>query len=96
MAILRAAGATRIPADAVNTAASGLDPHISPAFAALQVERVATARQVQPAQVQAIVEANTERPTLGVLGEARINVLRLNLALDAGLPDKPGRISQPG
>lgn len=96
VASLRAAGARLIPADAVTTSASGLDPHISPAFAALQVERVATARQVQPAQVRAIVEANTERPVMGLVGEARINVLRLNLALDAGLPDKPGRISQPG
>lgn len=71
-----------VPADAVTTSASGLDPHISPANAAGQVAGVAKARGVKPADVQALVEAQTERPFLGVIGQARVNVLALNLALD--------------
>lgn len=86
VAALRKAGAQTIPADAVTTSASGLDPHISPAYAALQIARIAAARGMPEARVRAIVEANIERPVLGVLGEPRINVLRLNLALDATLP----------
>ncbi len=85
VAALRGAGATVIPADAVTTSASGLDPHISPGFAVLQVERVARARKVPVDRVRAIVDQNIERPFLGIIGEARINVLLLNLALDAAL-----------
>lgn len=90
VASLRRQGARFIPADAVTSSASGLDPHISPAFAALQVKRVAAARNLPEARVQALVEALTERPILGLIGEPRINVLRLNLALDDGAAAAPG------
>lgn len=83
VAALRKAGATVIPADAVTTSASGLDPHISPAYASLQIDRVARARKVEPARVQAILDRSVERPVLGFIGEPRVNVLQLNLALDA-------------
>jgi K+-transporting ATPase ATPase C chain len=71
-----------VPADAVTRSASGLDPHVSPANAALQAPRVARARGLSEEQVRQLIAANTEPPTLGVLGEARVNVLRLNLAVD--------------
>lgn len=76
-------GNTRaIPADLVTASASGLDPHISPAAADYQVERVARARQIDPATLKAMVEKNTEERQWGIFGEARVNVLELNLALD--------------
>jgi K+-transporting ATPase ATPase C chain len=71
-----------LPADAVSTSASGLDPEISPAYADLQVPRVAKARGLSQATVRSLVKQNTSDRTLGVLGEPRINVLQLNLALD--------------
>jgi len=74
------------PADAVTTSGSGLDPHISPAFAQTQVTRIATARALPPEQVAALLEATIEHPLLGVIGEPQVNVLRLNLALDAMAP----------
>lgn len=72
-----------VPADAVTTSGSGLDPHVSPAFAQAQVARVAQARGLEPSAVAALVAQQTEQPDFGVIGEARVNVLELNLALDA-------------
>jgi potassium-transporting ATPase KdpC subunit len=71
-----------IPADLVAASASGLDPHISPAAANYQIERVARARKLLPQQVATLIDAHTEGRQWGVFGEARVNVLRLNLALD--------------
>lgn len=79
---LRKGGATTIPADAVTASGSGLDPHISPAYAELQIGRVATARGVSPDRVRALVAEGTRQPTLWAIGEPRVNVLLLNLALD--------------
>ncbi|TAN48473.1 MAG: potassium-transporting ATPase subunit KdpC [Methylococcaceae bacterium] len=72
-----------IPVDLVTASASGLDPHISPAAAAYQIERVAKARKLSAVKVQELVQRHTEGRQLGVLGEARVDVLALNLALDA-------------
>jgi K+-transporting ATPase ATPase C chain len=72
----------RVPVDAVTTSASGLDPDISPANALLQAPRVARERNMSADQVRALVNQLTEGRTFGVLGEPRVNVLKLNLALD--------------
>ena len=81
---LRAAGlAGAIPADALTTSASGLDPHVSPRFALAQVAVVAKARNAPEEKVRALVEAHVEGRELGLIGEPRVNILLLNLALDA-------------
>ena len=79
----------RIPVDAVTASGSGLDPHISPAYAELQVARVARARGVSPDLVRSLVSKYNDGSTLGVLGEPRVNVLELNLALDAAFGKPP-------
>jgi potassium-transporting ATPase KdpC subunit len=75
-----------LPMDAVTRSGSGLDPHISPANAALQVSRVARVRHLEEETVRALVAENTEAPTLGLLGASRVAVLPLNMALDRAAP----------
>ncbi|APA85339.1 potassium-transporting ATPase subunit KdpC [Paraburkholderia sprentiae WSM5005] len=85
LAALKAAGtdmSTPVPVDLVTSSGSGLDPEISPAAAAYQLERVARARRLTPNDVRALVERYTTGRQFGVLGEPRVNVLKLNLALD--------------
>lgn len=78
-----------VPIDLVTTSASGLDPHISPAAAKFQMPRIATVRQLEPARVEELINDHIEPRTLGLLGERRVNVLRLNLALDRLSAAKP-------
>jgi potassium-transporting ATPase KdpC subunit len=83
VAALRQRGITGdVPADLVTTSASGLDPHISPAAALLQVERVAKARRLDAVAVRSAVTVRTEYPLIGLIGEPRVNVLLLNRQLD--------------
>ena len=75
-------GSTSVPGDAITTSASGLDPHVSPQTALAQVSAVSTARHLPVETVRKLVYDTVETPLFGFLGEARVNVLRLNLALD--------------
>lgn len=85
------AGGRPIPADAVTTSGSGLDPHISPAYAEMQAGRIAAARGVPVERVRNVIRAHIEDRMLGVLGQPRVNVLKTNLALDEAL----GRLQPP-
>ncbi|WP_027488175.1 potassium-transporting ATPase subunit KdpC [Allorhizobium undicola] len=77
-----------LPADAVTASGSGLDPHISPAFARLQVSRIAKARNISDSDLASLVERSIEKPDFGFFGEERVNVLALNMALDRTFPGK--------
>lgn len=77
-----------LPADMVTTSGSGLDPHISPASAMAQADRVARARRLAPDQIRSLIDAHTEGRDLGFLGEPRVNVLLLNMDLDRQFPAK--------
>jgi potassium-transporting ATPase KdpC subunit len=95
--VIQEDGAVRghIPADMVTASASGLDPHISPANAALQLLRVAQARRISAETLSAIVRRHTEQRQFGFLGEPRVNVLLLNLALDSLAPVKGVSLGSP-
>jgi K+-transporting ATPase ATPase C chain len=86
-AALRAStGHDEIPDDAVTTSGSGLDPDISPAYAMLQADRIAKARGVTPEAVRMLIGSHTGQPFLGFIGQAHVNVLMTNRALDSSLP----------
>ena len=85
-AIRAQTGASAIPADAVTASGSGLDPDISPAYAALQAPRIAVARGLTTAQVQGMIDTHTQGRLLGFIGQPRVNVLMTNRALDALTP----------
>lgn len=78
-----------VPADAVTASGSGLDPHISPHNAELQAPRIAKARNLSTDQVRELIQQNTDATTFGILGEPRVNVLKLNLALEANALSNP-------
>ncbi|MFZ2030103.1 MAG: potassium-transporting ATPase subunit KdpC [Vitreimonas sp.] len=87
----RATGITGpIPADLLTTSGSGLDPHISPAAAQMQIARIAAARRMPPQDIAALVRANTQAPFLGFIGDPAVNVLKLNLTLDAASTRRTG------
>jgi K+-transporting ATPase ATPase C chain len=79
-----------VPSEMITASGAGLDPHIPPGAAAIQVARIAAARRVTPDRIRAILSAHVEPPTLGFLGRARVNVLELNLALDQLLAQDNG------
>jgi potassium-transporting ATPase KdpC subunit len=82
--------AREVPSEMVTASGAGIDPHIPPRAAAIQARRVARARGVALADVEAVIAAHTEAPTSGILGRSRVNVLELNLALDAAF-GRPGK-----
>jgi K+-transporting ATPase ATPase C chain len=81
--------AGRVPSEMVTAGGGGLDPHIPPSAAELQVARIARARNVDPARVRDLVRAHTQGPALGVFGRERVNVLEVNLALDEAFGPAP-------
>ena len=87
-ALRASTGRQDIPDDAITTSGSGLDPDISPAYALLQVDRIARARGLAPDEVRSIVSAHIEPPVLGFIGQPHVNVLKTNLDLDARAPKK--------
>lgn len=95
-ALQRANPGTPVPIDLVTASGSGLDPHISPAAAMFQVPRVARERRVEPAAIRQIVNECTEGRQFGILGEARVNVLLLNLTLDERFPMRRSAASDAG
>lgn len=80
---------SQVPSEMVTASGGGLDPHIPPNGAELQVARVASSRKVDPARVRQLIAEHTESPTFGLLGRARVNVLQLNLALDKAFGIQP-------
>lgn len=80
--------ATELPVDLLASSGSGVDPHISPEAAALQLKRVAVARNIPTNMLSKLVQQHTEAPQLGIFGQSRVNVLLLNLALDQQFPAK--------
>ena len=92
-ALRTSTGHDEIPDDAITTSASGLDPDISPAYADLQVDRVAKARGVSADQVRRIIAAHVESPYFGFLGQPHVNVLMTNRALDAAAPKSTPKAS---
>jgi K+-transporting ATPase ATPase C chain len=85
-AALASEGAGAVPADAVTTSGSGLDPDVSPANALRQADRIAKARGAEPDAVRRLIAAHVQNPWLGIFGQPRVNVLTTNLALDAAFP----------
>jgi K+-transporting ATPase ATPase C chain len=90
-ALRKSTGHQEIPDDAITTSGSGLDPDISPAYALLQVDRIAKARGATPDAVRGVVIQHIESPFLGFIGQPHVNVLMTNLALDAALPKGPSK-----
>lgn len=92
-ALRTSTGHDEIPDDAITTSGSGLDPDISPAYARLQIDRIAKARGASPDAVRKIIDAHTEGPMLGFLGESHVNVLMTNRALDTAVPKSTPKAS---
>lgn len=92
-ALRAATGKALVPADAITTSGSGLDPDISPDYALLQAERIAASRGAPAERVRAVISRQVQSPWLGFMGQPRVNVLKTNLALDAAFPRAQARTS---